>query len=377
MDAFTGKYDVIIAGGGPAGSSAALSLARAGCSVAIIERSDYSNPRVGETLPPAVKAPLGRLGLWNLFVHESPMMSPAIHCAWGSESLHEQNHFYNPYGAGWNIDRQRFDAMIVRAAEDAGATLIKPVRIASCERDQSSGWRVYIRRGHTHSMVQGRFVLDATGRSSTIARHLGVRRILYDNLVGIVGFFAPATSAHSPGLITLVEAVENGWWYSASLPDSRLLIAYMTDADAYAAGERHSAKKWMERLSRTTHTRARAEARDLVTRPLIVQANSSRLGRVHGDDWLAMGDAAMAFDPISGQGVYRALESGMRAAEAVQASFAGKSGEVASYAGKVDETFNQFLILRRKYYSQEGRWTNSGFWRRRQRDLAAGEIGSS
>jgi flavin-dependent dehydrogenase len=364
-----GDYDVVVGGGGPAGSAAALSLRRGGCSVAILEGSDYSNLRVGETLPPAVKAPLAHLGLWNLFLQQSPAMSPAVYSTWGGETLTEQHHFFNPYGAGWHIDRRQFDAMLASAAEDAGARLIKSAKITCCEKDRASGWTIGFRTGPTHSQVRGRFVLDATGRSSVMARHLGVRRVLYDKLVGIVGLFEPVSEEHSCNPTTLVEAVENGWWYSASLPDSRLVVAFMTDADVFARGGRHSASKWLEQLSRTVHTRARAEGGALVSRPLIVQANSSRLDRVHGDNWLAVGDAAIAFDPISGQGVYRALESGMRAGEAVQAFFAGKPGEVASHANKVREVFNRFLILRRKYYSQEQRWTNSCFWQRRQKDL--------
>jgi len=197
-----------------------------------------------------------------------------------------------------------------------------------------------------------------------------VRRVLYDSLVGIVGFFAPGSNEQLRKAVTIIEAVETGWWYSASLPDSRLVIAYMTDADLYARGGRHSAVKWLEQLSRTVHTWARAEGRLLVSQPLVFQAASSRLDRVHGDNWLAVGDAAIAFDPISGQGVYRALESGIRAGDAVKAFLEGEPREVVRYADRVGEIFNQFLLQRAKYYGQEERWTNCSFWQRRQKDLA-------
>jgi flavin-dependent dehydrogenase len=184
--------------------------------------------------------------------------------------------------------------------------------------------------------------------------------------VGVVGFFGTSSQQQALSPITLIEAVENGWWYSAPLPDSRLVIAYMTDADVYARGRRQSANMWLEQLGHTTYTQARANSGALDSGPLIVQANSSRLDRVYGDDWLAVGDAALAFDPLSGEGVYRALESGIRVRSVVQAYFAGERGEFASYADTLGEIFNQFLVLRGKYYSHERRWPNSVFWQRRK-----------
>jgi flavin-dependent dehydrogenase len=364
----TATYDVVIVGGGPAGSAAALSLARAGCSVAILERSDYGQPRVGETLAPAVKAPLARLGLWETFQRQSPASSPAIHSAWGSHHLREQDHFYNPYGPAWHVDRHAFDALLAGHARDAGATLITSAHVLSCESDGARGWTIGFRAAQTRSSLHARGVVDATGRSSSIARHLGVRRVLHDNLVAVIGFFAPAPEHHAPR-IALVEAVENGWWYSASLPDSRLVVAWMTDADLYARGGSHSMQKWLEQLDRTTHTRRQVQAAAPMSRPWIAQASSSRLDQMQGRSWLAAGDAAMAFDPLSGQGVYQALESGHSAACAVQSLLGGKPSEAVDYAERLADTFDRYLSLRLAYYSLETRWPASAFWRRRRVDL--------
>jgi len=301
-----------------------------------------------------------------MFLDDSPASSPAIFSAWGSETLNELNHFYNPYGVGWHIDRSRFDAMLVRVAQDAGATFKKEARVVACEGDGSGGWTVGFRTGDARHLLRARFLVDATGRSSIIARRTGVRRVYHDGLVGVVGFFAPGSEQKARSPITLIEAVENGWWYSAPLPDSRLVVAFMTDADVYARGRKQSANTWLNRLGHTIYTQARAKIGTLDSGPLIVQANSSRLDRVCGDNWLAVGDAALAFDPLSGQGVYRALESGMRGRNVVQAFFAGERGEFASYADTLGKIFNQFLVVRGKYYSQERRWPNSVFWQRRK-----------
>ena len=344
------SYDVVVAGGGPAGSAAALRLARAGYSVAILERSNYDRPRLGETLPPAVKTKLAQLGLWDAFIGLGPANSPAIHSAWGSEALHEQDHFYNPYGAGWHIDRTRFDRMLASSAQNAGAELITGARVGPVECDDSS-----VRIGG----LRARVILDATGRASAVARRFGVRRILTDKLVAVAGFFAPSLNVRfSP--VTLVEAVENGWWYSAALPDGRLVVAWMTDADLYArAGE------WLDQIGRTVHTRERIRSAALVSGPVTAQAGSSRLERLHGSNWLAAGDAAVAFDPVAGQGIYRALESGILAGDAAMDLLAGSQEQLGKYESGVSRTFTRFLELRQVFYSLETRWPNSVFWRRR------------
>src|SRR5438045_2486728 len=113
------RFTVIILGGGPAGTATALALLKYGYSVLILERSLYEDWRVGETLPPHVQTLLGSLGLWDHFLQDGHLPSPAILAAWGSAHLFETHFIFNPYGLGWHLDRMRFDAMLTLAAEDA------------------------------------------------------------------------------------------------------------------------------------------------------------------------------------------------------------------------------------------------------------------
>jgi flavin-dependent dehydrogenase len=309
-----------------------------------------------------VKAPLGRLGLWDSFLSQSPVRSSAVLSIWGNDRLQEQSHFYNPYGAGWHVDRRQFDLMLACHARDAGVELITKAQVVPCENRDFAGWTIHFRTGETCSSLRARIVLNASGRSSAIGRQCGARRVLYDRLVGVIGFFA---RAEHPQQVTLVEAMEDGWWYSAPLPDSRLVVAWMTDADLYARGGRHCSKRWLAELSRASHTLERSRGAWLVSPPWIVPANSSRLDRMHGANWLAIGDAAMAFDPLSGQGVFQALESGIKAAGAVQAFLGGAVDEPAAYGARLSGGFDKFLALRCRYYGQETRWPASSFWRRR------------
>jgi len=118
------RIDVIIVGGGPAGCSTALALARAGITVTILERSRYEKFRVGETLPPEARLPLTVLGVWEEFLADQHVESPGIAFAWGGPNLYDNDFIVNPCGPGWHIDRRRFDLMLARAAAAAGAELL-------------------------------------------------------------------------------------------------------------------------------------------------------------------------------------------------------------------------------------------------------------
>src|SRR3979409_1478164 len=119
------ETDVVVIGGGPAGSATALGLSREGHSVAIIERSDYKNTRVGETLPPSVRRLLTDLGLWDKFVADTHSASAGICSVWGQSDVRENDFILNPYGMGWHVDRSRFDRMLAEAAEKEGAVLYR------------------------------------------------------------------------------------------------------------------------------------------------------------------------------------------------------------------------------------------------------------
>jgi flavin-dependent dehydrogenase len=78
-----------------------------------------------------------------------------------------------------------------------------------------------------------------------------------------------------------------------------------------------------------------------------------------------VGDAAMAFDPLSSQGIYNALMSGVRAAEAIEFSRVDDHRALHRYAIGIETDFARYLAVREKYYREETRWPNSPFWKRR------------
>src|SRR5207245_744542 len=102
------------------------------------------------------------------------------------------------------------------------------------------------------------------------------------------------------------------------------------------------ANYWLQQRRNAHHTHARIGSRALESGPFIFAANSSRLDRLAGKNWLAVGDAAMAFDPLSSQGVYNALMSGLLAAQATECSLAGDHRELYRYAVAIENDFVKY-----------------------------------
>src|SRR5215468_9798790 len=268
------KVDVAIFGGGPAGCATAIALRQAGFTVALIERSNYLNVRVGETLSPEVNAVLQTLGIWEQFLQDSPGACEGIRFVWGKTNVLERISILNPYANGWHIDRARFDAMLARKAEEAGAhVLTSASRIACCE-DADDHWKVHVTANGERLVIDANALVDASGRASAFARSRSVRRILFDRLVGVIAFL-PTASTDALGNCTFVEAVEDGWWYLAPLPHSRTVVAYLTDADLYPELAGRSMQHWRRVLRRTTHTKALLSSLVPVSGPFIVASNSS------------------------------------------------------------------------------------------------------
>jgi flavin-dependent dehydrogenase len=359
----TTDVDVAVLGGGPAGAAATIELRRLGYSVAIIERTSYAGVRAGETLPPGIRPLLARLGVWERFLAQDLCPTFGIRSAWGHDEPHRNDFIFNPHGAGWNIARPRFDAMLACAASEAGAFVYRESRLLSCG-DQRGDWEIAIAHNGWERHLRARFLVDASGRTSDVARRLGARRLAHDHLTGILFFLYPRSHESAMDTSTLVEAVENGWWSSLVLPDSRLVLAWMTDAE-FVAESRTEAKEW--RLPRLPeHTQSRVDGFAMGECPVVAPANSSRLDTVtNGRNWLATGDAAMAFDPLAGQGVHQGLQSGLRAATSIHDYWSGKPSSLAEYSALVNTAFTRYLRNRQAVYAREKRWPEHPFWKRR------------
>jgi hypothetical protein len=137
----TMNVDVAIAGGGPAASAAALTLARHGASSVIVERRDDEGAKPGESLPPSARWLLEQLGIAGALKEDGHLPCHGNRSVWGSDRVEELPFVMTPYGHGWHLDRRRFERLLIDRACDAGATRLTRTNVERVERD-GDGWRL-------------------------------------------------------------------------------------------------------------------------------------------------------------------------------------------------------------------------------------------
>lgn len=348
---------VLIVGGGPAGCAAALQLVRHGYTPTIIERSSFKTPRAGEALLPAAEGLLRALGVWERFEAEHFEASPGIVSAWGSAELTHSSFLFQPFSSGWNLDRVRFDHMLLKVCRDRGCRVVEtngPMRMSRTGKT----WDVTV----ATRTFRTDWLVDATGRAASVATRLGPVRIVKNRLMALIGYAEPPDET-GYGSQLLVESVHNGWWYSAGLPDGRFVVAFLTDADIISRHVEDRRVLWNCAMRESQHTIERVRFPDACGRLRLVNANTSRLDHVAGDGWIAIGDAAIALDPLSGNGIIRALQTGIAAADVIVAG--GDPSSLELYCQVVANIASDDVVRSRENYRKETRW-NHPFWQRRQ-----------
>jgi flavin-dependent dehydrogenase len=361
-------FDAVVAGGGPAGSAAAFILAQAGRSVLLLERRRAAAFAVGESLTPDARPLLRVLCIADELLNNDHLISYGNESAWGGPMVQRTDFIYSPYGHGWHLDRPLFDGLIRERARDAGADLREQARVSLLAYTESEGWRVGWTAPGGAEQARARWLVDCTGRASGIARRLGVARRRDDHLMAVAARFrVPDGAEADQDTLTLVESAPEGWWYTARLPARLRMVVYHTDRDTASFRMARSADGFAALLARTQHVRERLAAYGyrLDGSPHAFAADSSRLERFAGSGWLAAGDAAAAYDPVSAQGILTALYSGVAAGRSVLRALDGADPALGTYSDRMATIYETYMLRRAFYYRGERRWPREPFWQRR------------
>jgi len=339
--------DVVIAGAGPAGAALAIRLARAGLLVVLVEARPR-NPelwvdRPGERLPPKARFMLDALGVaWERIA------APQIE-AWSLWAGFDPEDISDPTAPALLVSRRDLDAVLIDQATAVGAQLLDGFTVRAIAGEPGD-WRMDVRRNHDIVRLVAPFVVDATGRQSALCAALALapaRRA--DPLIALVRWWSHATKAARPYF--LVEAIENGWWYAASVPGGRGVAGFLTMRPLLT--DRPEAA-WRQAIDRTELIRRRVPGFGWGDTAYFTSAPRHR-DQVLGPGWALIGDAALQSDPIEGGGVLRALETAEQLAATILAPGEQQAACANDYSRALALSHERHLVLRRKSYFRSDR----------------------
>jgi flavin-dependent dehydrogenase len=363
----TRTIDVLILGAGPAGSALALALKRLGIGdVLMIDSAASRSMHIGEAAAPGLNWLLRRLGLDDRLEARGHRPCHGNRSAWGSATCQVTDFMTGARGPGWHLDRAAFDAWLLEETIEAGAEIVSPARLeeAHWEADR---WQARLHHRDMTMRLEVRWIVDATGRPAAFARRHGADLHRLDRLIALA-MLAEPDEGQGFDSYSQIEAVECGWWYAATLSGGKTLISLMTDSDIVRARGLATGKGFMCAFQATREI-CRIARPNQVT-PKVFAAGSQFIDRAIAPGWLALGDALMAFDPLSASGITGAIEDAVAVSELLLVLLEAPSEEEAKdlrrgYAARANAGLDRFLREHCAIYAAEQRWPESLFWRRR------------
>jgi flavin-dependent dehydrogenase len=341
-------------------------MRRLGFSVALIGLPYNNKIAFGESLNPDIKSCLLFLDIWSNFIKDNHLKSFGNLSVWGNNKIKENNFFFHPNTYGYHIDRQRFNNMFVWAAKQQDVQYLSPL-IKTIDKDNNIFKLKLLDNNNLRIIIDSKFMVDATGRARWFSLREGISVKTFDHLCGYICFLKSQSKSDTQPM-TLIESSPNGWWYTALLPNDIRITAFFTDYDLSFSKYLKTISGWKKVLNKTLHIRKIIEEYDynIYLGPYAILSNSTRLEKAYGQNWLAIGDAAATFDPLSSNGVLNAIDDAINVSNIIKKYLEEEENMFDSYNIYLIKKFNNYLYKRSFYYNKEKRWENSLFWRRNQ-----------
>ena len=326
-------YDVIVAGGGPAGSTTATLLAEQGHRVLIAERAAEPEFKIGESLMPATYWTFERLGMLDRMRSSRfpEKRSVQFYTPDGKATAPFYFHEFDDHESSqtWQVVRSEFDQMLLDNAAERGAEVRRGwnLREVLFDGERAVGARFRTADGEERD-ISSRVFVDATGQSHFLASRLGTRTV--EPRLRQVSFFTHYRGAlRGEGIdegATVILHTKNGdsWFWYIPLPGDLMSVGVVgpvdhmikgriADPEQVFAEELAFCPALQEKLAGATRVEPMRALRDF----------SYSASRVAGDGWVLTGDAFGFIDPIYSSGVFLALKSGELAADAIHDGLVG------------------------------------------------------
>jgi flavin-dependent dehydrogenase len=321
------RYDVIVIGGGPAGSTAATLVAKAGHDVLLLDRERFPRFRLGESLMPATYWTLERLGMLEKM---GCSRFPRKHSVqFFSKSGKAGVPFYfrdtEPHASSqtWQVERAEFDKLLLDNSRANGVEVVERanVRDVIFDGQRAAGVEVELADG-SRARPAARVVVDATGQTALLSRKLGLKEVdpklrhasLYTRYRGARRDEGDAEGA------TLIMHTDEGrsWFWFIPLPDDVVSVGVVAPLDYLVSSREGGPERvFEEELARCPALAERLERAERVDDVAAIRDFSYISRRIAGDGWVLAGDAFGFLDPIYSSGVFLALKSGEGAADSI------------------------------------------------------------
>ncbi len=330
------NYDLIVIGGGPAGSTVATLVAEQGYRVLLLEREAEPKFKIGESLIPATYWTFKRLGMLEKLrtSHFPQKYSVQFYSRTGKASSPFYFFQTNPHESAvtWQVLRSEFDEMLLDNAKEKGVEVQRGIRVREVlfEDDTATGVVVQGVNG-THETRNATVIADSTGQRSLIGRQLGLNTVepnlkmasLFTHYEG--GYRDEGIDAGAT-LILHTEA-KDSWFWSIPLPYNRTSIGVVGELDYLLQNRRDTNGRldtqqiFTEELERCPALKGRLEGAKQLFPIQTTKDFSYRASRIAGNHWVLVGDAFGFLDPVYSTGLFLALKSGEMAADAILEAF--------------------------------------------------------